>query len=45
MPKCFRPCDLNQLFLLPPVLQDWLPERHLMRLVAEVCEQIELRAF
>lgn len=22
----FLPCDRNQLYLLPPALQDWLPE-------------------
>jgi hypothetical protein len=27
--KRFRVCDLNQPFLLPPSLQDWLPEDHL----------------
>ena len=44
MPKRFRTCDLNQPFLLPPALQDWLPQQHLARFVAEVCEQLDLSA-
>jgi hypothetical protein len=28
----FRTCDLHQPFLLPPSLQDWLPESRLARL-------------
>ena len=36
MGKRFRSCDLNQAYLLPPSLQDWLPEGHLARFVAEV---------
>jgi hypothetical protein len=32
--KAFRGCDLNQPYLLPPSLQDWLPEGHLVRFVA-----------
>ena len=38
MGKQFRSCDLNQAYLLPPSLQDWLPEGHLARFVAEVVE-------
>src|SRR5271157_4163880 len=44
MSKRFRPCDLNQPYLLPPALQDWLPEQHLARFVGEVCEQLDLGA-
>jgi putative transposase len=33
--KRFRVCDLNQPFLISPSLQDWLPENHLARFVAE----------
>ncbi len=36
MSKQFRNCNLDQAFLLPPSLQDWLPEGHLARFVAEV---------
>ncbi|MGO8816033.1 MAG: IS1182 family transposase [Terriglobia bacterium] len=44
MGKRFRSCDLNQAYLLPPSLQDWLPEGHLARFVAEVVEALELSA-
>jgi transposase len=42
MNKCFRPCSLDQPFLLPPSLQDWLPEDHLARFVAEITETLDL---
>jgi transposase len=35
---------LNQAYLLPPSLQDWLPEGHLARFVAEVVEALDLSA-
>jgi transposase len=44
MGKQFRSCDLNQAYLLPPSLQDWLPEGHLARFVAEVVEALDLSA-
>src|SRR3984885_173779 len=44
MGKQFRSCDLNQAYLLPPSLQDWLPEGHLARFVAEVVETLDLVA-
>src|ERR1022692_970367 len=34
--KSFRTCDLDQPFLLPPSLQDWLPEEHLARFIADL---------
>ncbi len=42
MSKQFRNCSLDQPFLLPPCLQDWLPESHLARFVAEVVGQFDL---
>jgi len=42
--KRFRVCDLNQPFLIAPSLQDWLPENHLARFVAEVCNELDLSA-
>src|SRR5271169_1016268 len=42
MCKRFRSCDLNQAYLLPSSLQDWLPEGHLARFVAEVVEALDL---
>jgi transposase len=44
MSKQFRNCDLNQAYLLPPSLQDWLPEGHLARFVADVVEALDLAA-
>jgi transposase len=40
--KRFRVCDLNQPFLVPPSLQDWLPENHLARFVADVTNELDL---
>jgi transposase len=44
MSKQFRDCNLDQLILLPASLQDWLPEGHLARFVAEVVETLDLSA-
>jgi transposase len=44
MNKRFRDCSLNQLFLLPPSLQDWLPEDHLGRFIADVVNELDLSA-
>ena len=40
----FRPVDRQSLFLLPPSVDEWLPQRHLARFVVEVIEQLDLRA-
>src|SRR6202789_88962 len=40
--KRFRVCSHDQPFLLPPSLQDWLPENHLARFVAEVINELDL---
>ncbi len=45
MSKQFRNCDLNPALLLPPSLQDWLPEGHLGRFVADVVDTLELSEF
>ncbi len=42
MGKRFRTCDLDQLYLLPPSLQNWLPENHLARFVADVRNELDL---
>ena len=44
MSKQFRDCNLSQLLLLPASLQDWLPEGHLARFVADVVETLDLSA-
>jgi transposase len=40
--KRFRVCDLDQPYLLPPSLQEWLPENHLGRFIAEVTNKLDL---
>ena len=45
MAKRFLTCDLEQPYLLPPSLQDWLPTAHLARFIADVAEQLDLSAF
>lgn len=44
MSKRFRACDLDQPYLLPPSLHDWLPENHLARFIAEVSNELDLTA-
>jgi transposase len=44
MSQRFRTCDLDQVYLLPPSLQDWLPENHLARFIAEVVSELDLTA-
>ncbi|HVP49121.1 MAG TPA: IS1182 family transposase [Bryobacteraceae bacterium] len=44
MSKRFRTCNLHQPFLLPPSLQEWLPEDHLARFLAEAVERLDLSA-
>jgi len=40
----FRQVDRQTGFLLPPSVDEWLPERHLARFVVEVIEQLDLSA-
>jgi transposase len=40
----FRPTDRDTGFLLPPSVDEWLPERHLARFVVEVVEGLDVRA-
>jgi len=42
MTKTYRPYCPEQLFLLPPSLQDWLPENHLVYFVGDVVDQMDL---
>lgn len=44
MSHTFRQVDRDTLYLLPPSLNDWLPEGHLARFVVEVVEQLDLTA-
>src|SRR6187402_1904250 len=40
----FRSIDRQTGFLLPPSVDDWLPERHLARFVVEVIDGLDLSA-
>ncbi len=40
----FRPIDRHTSYLLPPSVEDWLPERHLARFVVEIIEGLDLSA-
>jgi len=40
----FRTVDRETAFLLPPSVDEWLPERHLARFVVETIEQLDLSA-
>lgn len=40
--KTFRPYEPDQLLLLPPSIEEWLPEGHLARFVSEVVEELDL---
>lgn len=40
----FRPIDRDTGFLLPPSIDEWLPDRHLARFVVEVIDGLDLRA-
>ena len=40
----FRPIDRDTGFLLPPSVDEWVPEKHLARFVVEVIDGLDLRA-
>ena len=39
------PCDRDQSYLLPPSLEDWLPEDHLAWFLLDAVKEMELRPF
>jgi len=41
--KNFRPVDRDTGFLMPPSVDDWLPEKHLARFVVEMIASLDLR--
>jgi hypothetical protein len=45
MAQRFLGCDRDQVFLLPPSVDDWLPADHFARFVIAVVEEIDLAAF
>ena len=40
----FQPINRDTAYLLPPSLQDWLPEKHLARFVVDIVDQLDLSA-
>jgi transposase len=38
----FQPINRDTPYLLPPSLQDWLPEKHLARFVVDIVDQLDL---
>src|ERR1700719_3333180 len=40
----FRPIDRDTGYLLPPSVDEWLPEKHLARFIVEVIDGLDLRA-
>ena len=38
----FRPVDRRISYLLPPSIEDWLPENHLARFIVEVVEGLDV---
>ena len=38
--KTFRSYDTHQMYLLPPSLDDWLPEDHTARFISEVVDEL-----
>ena len=44
MNNTFRQVDRKTLFLLPPSMDDWLPEGHLARFIVDIVEQLDLSA-
>lgn len=42
MEKTYRPYDPDQLFLLPPALQDWVPAGHLVHFLSDVVDALDV---
>jgi transposase len=45
MPQNFYPVNRDQLFLMPPSLQDWLPGDHLAYFIIDAVQQMNLEPF
>lgn len=45
MARHYRPVPRDQVFLLPPDMRDWLPENHLVWVVIEIIETLDVSAF
>ena len=42
MSSKFQPINRDTPYLLPPCVQDWLPEKHLARFVVEMVDPLDL---
>lgn len=42
MPDHFRPLDRDTMYLFPPSVQDWLPEKHLARFVVDIVAKLDV---
>jgi transposase len=38
----FKPLDRDTMFLLPPSIEDWLPEKHLARFVVDIVAKLDM---
>ena len=38
----FKDCDRDTLFLMPPSVNDWVPENHLSRFVVDIVNRLDL---
>lgn len=45
MPQNFLACERRQQYLMPPSIEEWLPEGHLAWFVLDAVEQMDLSAF
>ena len=45
MPTTFRPYNPYQTLLLPPALQEWIPEGHFAHHVSDLVDGLDLTAF
>ncbi len=45
MGQIFEPYEPDQGLLLPPSLDDWLPEEHLARFISDTVDQLDLKPF
>jgi hypothetical protein len=40
--KTFKPCNPDQLYLLPSTLRDWLPEGYLALFIGDMVDTLDL---
>lgn len=45
MPTNYRPYQPEQSYLLPPAPKDWLPENHLVFILSDLVDELDLSAF